>query len=196
MLTLLYAIYQEYNIYLIRKCVDRYAKCPRETEVTQFEFTFPVDKKVLGLEISMKDSILMTKSCPFQQLVHETPHGNGVQCTAVAMGIHVFLQIPITVFEDKDKLCFGVDNVVQADDVDMLEFLHERDLSDRGGGSPFFSIKVDLFEGDNFVCGPGATLQCVFRCAADQRVEWLSVPCTRWRMYPHLEGFMNSGSQK
>ena len=69
------------------------------------------------------------------------------------MSVHILFEISVTVFKDKDELGLGMDNVVKADNVDMFEFLHEGDLSDRGGGCSFFCIKMNLFESDDLVGG-------------------------------------------
>ena len=58
------------------------------------------------------------------------------------MSVHILFEISVTVFKDKDEFGLGMDNVVKADNVDMFEFLHEGDLSDRGGGCSFFCIKM------------------------------------------------------
>lgn len=88
----------------------------------------------------MKDPILVAERSALQQLVHETPDGDRVQGATISMGIHILLQIAITELEDEDKLGLGVNNVVQADDVDVLELLHEGNLADGGGWCTFFSI--------------------------------------------------------
>lgn len=69
------------------------------------------------------------------------------------MNIHVLLQIPLTVLEDKYQFCFGVDDIVEAHDVDVLELFHERDLTDGGRWGAFLGIEVYLFERHNLVCG-------------------------------------------
>ena len=79
----------------------------------------------------MQHSILMAKGCAHDELEHEAPDCIRFECTAVAMRIHVFLEVPFTVLEDKDELCFRMDDVVQTHDVDVLELLHEGDLANR-----------------------------------------------------------------
>ena len=86
-------------------------------------------------------------------MVHETPDGHRIQCATITVSVHILFEISVTVFKDKDEFGLGMDNVVKADNVDMFEFLHEGDLSDRGGGCSFFCIKMNLFESDDLVGG-------------------------------------------
>ena len=70
------------------------------------------------------------------------------------MGVHIFLQVPVAEFEDKNEFCLGVNNVVKANDIDMLELLHKGDFADRSRRSAFLSIEVDLFQSYNLVRRP------------------------------------------
>lgn len=88
----------------------------------------------------MEDLILVTKCGAFEQLEHEAAHRRGVEGAAIAVLIHVLLEILFAVLEDKDELCFGVNNVVEADNVDVLEFLHKGNLANSGGGRALFGI--------------------------------------------------------
>src|SRR6266849_3182865 len=106
----------------------------------------------------MQHSILMAKGCAHEELEHEAPDCSRIEGTAVAMGVHVFLQVPFTVLEDKDELCFRVDDVVQTHNVDVLELLHEGDLANRSRWCPLFSIEVYLFECHDFICCSGTAL--------------------------------------
>jgi hypothetical protein len=144
--------------YFIGKCVYRNPKSPGQAEISEFELTFPIDKKVLRFQIAMQHSVLVAKSCAHEKLVHETPHGTRIEGTTVAMCIHVLLEVSLTVLEDKDELRFCVDDIVKAHDVDVLELLHQGDLPDRSRWGSFFSIKVNLFERDDFICCSGTAL--------------------------------------
>ena len=88
----------------------------------------------------MQYPVLVAESGTLEELVHETPHGDGVKRATIAMNIHVLFEVAFAVFEDEDELGLGMDDVVQPDDVDMFEFLHEGDLTDGGRGSTFLSI--------------------------------------------------------
>jgi hypothetical protein len=93
----------------------------------------------------------MTKRCALEELVHETSHGHRVKRSAIAVLVHILLKVLIAVLEDKDKLCLRVYDIVEADDVDVLEFLHERNLTDGGGGCPFLCVEVYLLERDDLI---------------------------------------------
>ena len=106
----------------------------------------------------MQHSILVAKCCAHEKLVHEAPDRIRIEGTTIAMRIHIFLEVPFTVLEDKDELRFRVDDVVQTHNVDVLELLHERDLANRSRWCTLFSIEVDLFERHNFICCSGSAL--------------------------------------
>jgi hypothetical protein len=106
----------------------------------------------------MQHSVLMAKGCAHEELVHEAPDCIRIKGTAVAMGIHVFLEVSFTVLEDKDELRFRVDDVVQTHDVDVLELLHEGDLANRSRWRSLFSVEVNLFECHDFICCSGPAL--------------------------------------
>lgn len=72
----------------------------------------------------MKDTIFVTERSALEKLVHEASHSNRIKCTPIAMLVHVLFQILVAIFEDKDELGFGMYNVMEPYDIDMLEFLH------------------------------------------------------------------------
>ena len=74
------------------------------------------------------------------------------------MLIHILLEILLAEFKNEDELCFAMDNIVKANDVGMLELFHQRDLTNRRGGCPFFCIQVNLLECHDLVCCARPTL--------------------------------------
>lgn len=70
------------------------------------------------------------------------------------MLIHVLLQILLTELEDEDEFRFGMYDIVKSEDVDVLQFFHERDLPDCCRWGAFFGIEVNLFECHNFIRRP------------------------------------------
>lgn len=99
----------------------------------------------------MQYSVLVTVCRPHQQLVDEASNSHRIERSVVSILIHILFQVALAIFENEDELCLGVDDIVEAKDVDMLELLHERDLTDSSGRGSLFSIKMYLFEGDDFV---------------------------------------------
>ena len=80
----------------------------------------------------------------------------------VAVGIHILLEIFIHILKHEHELVFGVDHIVQRDDILVLELLHKRDFADCGGGRAFFGVEVDLFESDIFAGLPVAAFEDLF----------------------------------
>ncbi len=95
----------------------------------------------------MQDAVFVAELDSLQNLVHEGFDGDIVELTTATSRIHVFLQILIHIFEYEHQFIFGVDDVVQRDDVIMFEFLHQGNLADGGAWGAFFRVEMDLFEG-------------------------------------------------
>ena len=112
----------------------------------------------------MQDPILMAERSAFEKLVHETPDSDGIERATVAVDVHIFLQVALTVLKDENELDLRVDNIVEANDVDVLELLHKRDLADGGGWCAFLRIEMDLLKRDDLVCRPRSTLQLMLSC--------------------------------
>ena len=144
---------------LVTERVDGDSKRSRQSKVGQFEFSFFVDEQILGFEISMEDAIVVTERCPLEELPHEGPDDGGFEGAAFSVRIHVLFEIEVHEFEDEHELGLGVDDVVEADDVGMLELFHEGDFSNGGGGSAFFCVEVDLLECDELRRDPRASLR-------------------------------------
>jgi hypothetical protein len=106
----------------------------------------------------MENSIFVTEGGALQKLIHEAAHCCGIESSTFAVRIHILLEIPVAVLEDEDQLGLGVNNVVESDDVHMLQLLHQRDFADRGRRGSFLGIEMNFLEGNDLVCGPGATL--------------------------------------
>lgn len=100
----------------------------------------------------------MTEGGTPQELIHEASHSVGFEGASFTVGVHVLLEIPFAVLEDQDKLCLRVDHVVQTDDVDVLQLLHEGDFPDSSRGGSFFRIEVYFLQGHDLVGGPRASL--------------------------------------
>lgn len=144
---------------LVRERVYWDAEGASETEVCKFELTSSIDQQILGLEISMEHTILVAEVDSSEQLLHEGFDGHGVELATVAARVHVFLQIFVHVFKHEHEFVFGVDYVVEGDDVFVLEFLHQADFADGCTRGPFFAVEVNFFESDKFAGLPVATFE-------------------------------------
>ena len=133
---------------LVGEGVDGDAEGAGEAEVGEFELALGVDEEVLGLQVAVEDAVVVAEGDALEELMHEGFTGDEVQAAAIAAGIHVLLEVFVHVFEDEHEFVFGVDDVVERDNVFVLELFHEGDFADGGGGGAFFAVEVDFFEGD------------------------------------------------
>jgi hypothetical protein len=80
---------------------DRDSECSCETEICELKLPFVVDEEILGLEIAVQDSVRMAVIDSLEKLVYKGLDHNRGQCSSLALGVHILLQIPlIHVFED------------------------------------------------------------------------------------------------
>ena len=82
--------------------------------------------------------------------MHEGFDGDVVELAAGVAAVHVLFEVLVHVFEDEHEFVFGVDDIVQGDDVLVLELFHEGDFADGGARGAFFAVEVDFFERDEF----------------------------------------------
>ena len=61
--------------------------------------------------------------------------------------VHMFLEVLVEVFEDHEKFRVGMDNVQEGNDVGVVKFFEERDLSDGCARNALVvSLKPNLFQ--------------------------------------------------
>ena len=106
----------------------------------------------------MKDPIVVAEGGALQELEHEAVHGLRIEGATFAVGVHVPLEVPVTVLENVNQHAFSVNNIIKSDNVDVFQFLHQRDFADRGLGDPITGLQFNLLESDNLICGVGASL--------------------------------------
>lgn len=114
----------------------------------------------------------MAEGGPFEKLIHEASYCIRFQRATFTIVVHVLFQILLAELEDEDQLRLGVDDIVEAHDVDVLELLHERYFADRGRGRPFFCIEVDLFQRDNLIRCSRSTLRRKISIALGGTIGW------------------------
>ncbi|KAI3481766.1 hypothetical protein L1887_55613 [Cichorium endivia] len=156
---------------LVGECVDRDAEGTRKTKVGELEFAALVDEKVLRLEIAVQHAVLVAEGGALEQLEHEGAHGDRIERTAVAMDLHVLLEVLLHELEDEHQLGLGVDDVVESHDVGVAQLLHERDLTDRRRRRALLGIEVDLLERDDLIVEPRAPFVHGGVCALAELLE-------------------------
>ena len=132
---------------LVGERVDGDTEGPCKTEIGELELALLVDEEVLGFEVSVEDAILVAEGDAPKELVHERLDGDIVQLPAVAIGVHVLLQVLVHVLEDEHQFVFRVDDIVEGDDALVLQLLHQRDLADGRRRRSLLRVKVDLLQG-------------------------------------------------
>ena len=68
----------------------------------------------------MEYAVLVAERGALQELVHEAPNGDRIQCTAIAVCIHVLLQVAIAKLEDEDELTHYGQSLANLDDFDNV----------------------------------------------------------------------------
>ena len=72
----------------------------------------------------------MAEGNTFAQLMHEASHSGQIKSSTLSMSVHVAFEILLAEFKDQDEFLLGVDDIVEANDVLVTEFLHKRYFSD------------------------------------------------------------------
>ena len=120
-----------------------------ETEVGELEVAFLVDEQVLGLQVAVEHAVLVAEGNALQQLVHEGFDNLWLQSSALAVCVHVLLEVAVHELEHQHKFVLGVDHIVQRDDVLVFKLLHQGNLSDSRRGRAFLRVEMNLFQGDD-----------------------------------------------
>jgi hypothetical protein len=155
----------------VREGVNGDSEGSGETEIRQLELSFEVDEEILGLQIAVQDSIGVAEVNALQELMHKGFDGGRGQCSSLALCVHVLLQVLVHVFEHQHELILGVDNIVKADNVLVLQLLHQGDLSDCCRGCAFFRIEVDFLECYQLSGLSIAAFEDLFKSAQTNNIE-------------------------
>ena len=148
---------------LVREGVNRDTEGAREAEVPQLQGPLAVDEEVLRLQVAVQHAVLVAKVDPLEELIHEGLDRHGLQGAPLAVRVHVLLKVAVHVLKHQHEFVLGVDDVVQANDVLVLELFHEGNLADRGRGSALFGVEVDFLEGDQLAGLSVATFENLSR---------------------------------
>lgn len=123
-----------YLTHLVAERVHGNTEGAGETEVTDLELSAAVDQQVLRLQVTVEYPVRVAEGDTLgsalrthtgthvQQLVREVLDGVEREGATISVRVHVALEVLLAVLEDEDQLGLGVDDVVEADNVDVLEF--------------------------------------------------------------------------
>lgn len=148
---------------------QRHAKRAGETEIGQLQVALLVNEQVLGLQVAVQNAVGVAVLDALTELEHELSDdivtqtevlevrrralGEGLATATVThgQGFHVLLEIEVEELENEVELvAVGVDDVEQADNVDILHLLEEGDLADSGAGNALiFGLETNLLERDD-----------------------------------------------
>jgi len=130
--------------------IDWDTKCSCQAKVGKLKLTFVVDEQILGLQVAVEHSVCMAVVDTLEQLMHKRFDGDWVQCSPIALRIHVFLQILIHIFEDKHELILSVNDIVEAKKVLVLQFFHQRDLTYGCRWRAFLRVEMNFLQRNQF----------------------------------------------
>lgn len=149
-------------------CSQRHTECSGQSKIRELEIALTVNQQVLGLQITVQDSVAVTVANAFYQLSHEfldhsiaqaECHGCSIRKSLAAatlanrQSLHVFLQVEIKEFEDKVQfVTVCMNDVEQLDDVRVLHLLQERDLADGGTRDALiFGFETNFLQSDDTI---------------------------------------------
>ena len=114
----------------MRVRAHRDAKRARQTKIGQFELEgLLVDEEVLRLEVAVEDAPVVAEAHAREQLEEQCLDGLCVE--RLRLCVEVLFEVEVKVLEDEGELLLGVDDVVQAHDIRVLQLLEDGDLADR-----------------------------------------------------------------
>mmetsp|Transcript_28794 Transcript_28794/g.74912 ORF Transcript_28794/g.74912 Transcript_28794/m.74912 type:complete len:362 (+) Transcript_28794:179-1264(+) len=132
--------------HLVRVLGHGHGVGPSQAEVGDLQAQPGVDEEVLGLEVSMQDSVGVAEIDAVTQLVGEELDSLGIQWAA--QRLHVLLEVVLAKLEDEHKLLRGAEDIQQPDDVRVGELPHEGDLADGRARHALIAGFLALLHGD------------------------------------------------
>jgi len=97
-----------------------------KTEISQLEDSVLVDEEVLGLEVTVDDTMGMAEGKAVEELVSVGLH----LCWGQLGSVHVLLEVLVCVLEDEVELRVTMDDVLQLYDVGVFELTKKGNFSD------------------------------------------------------------------
>ncbi len=118
-----------------------------ETEVGDLEGVVVLEEDVGGLQVAVNDAVAVAEVETFEELSHEN-----LELTSEEglLAVESLLEILVDVLEDEEELGAVADNVEEVDDVAVVNFLEDGDLTEGGLRNTFVAaVEAHLLEGDN-----------------------------------------------
>lgn len=132
-------------VYLMSVSSDGDTESSGKTEVSELKSAMAVNQKVLGLEVAVEDAAAVAEGNTLEKLVHVGLHEHRLQL--LADGVHVLLEVLVKELEDQVQLLLGVENILKADDVRVLQLAEEGDLANGSAGNTFIlGVQAGLLE--------------------------------------------------
>lgn len=95
---------------LVRVRADGNAESTGKTEVSKLELALLVDEEVLGLEVTVEDTVVVAEGDAAEELEEEGLHGLPRDLAAAL--VEVLLEVLVQVLEDQRQLLLRVDHVI------------------------------------------------------------------------------------
>mmetsp|Transcript_29447 Transcript_29447/g.80815 ORF Transcript_29447/g.80815 Transcript_29447/m.80815 type:complete len:353 (+) Transcript_29447:448-1506(+) len=124
------AVPQRYH--LVRVAAHRDTKRARQAKVCELELLVVlIDEQILRLEVAVQHPPVVAEGDAEQQLAQQHLQVQVGQASVAVRLVEHLLQVLVEILEDERQLLLGVDNVVKADDVGVLQLLEDGYLTDR-----------------------------------------------------------------
>jgi hypothetical protein len=118
-----------------------------KAEVSDLEGVVVLEEDVGRLQIAVNDAVTVTEVEAFEELGHEDLES----ATNEGLGaVESLLEILVNVFEDEEELGTVADDVEEIDDIAVVNFLEDRDLTESSLGDTFVTaVEAHLLEGND-----------------------------------------------
>jgi hypothetical protein len=152
---------RSFSRYLVRVVAQRDAKCTRQTKVSQLQISILVNEQVLRLQIAVENSVRVAKGNAANELSQvalrhyeallapqegRNLHNFGRHALRRRV-VHVLFQVQVQVFKDQVQFRVVMNDVEQADNIAVRQFLQQRNLADGGRGHAFvLGLQANLFQ--------------------------------------------------
>ena len=118
-----------------------------KAEVSNLEGVVVLEEDVGGLQVTVNDAVTVAEVETFEELGHEDLEFAAEEGLSAVDGL---LEILVDVFEDEEELGAVADDIEEIDNVAMVNFLEDRNLTKGSLGNTFITtVEAHLLEGDD-----------------------------------------------